>query len=383
MIRDAWFSVGLSGEFPTGELRHQTIAGTGVVMWRTTDGEVVALDGRCSHKRFPLWEGRLLDGDVLECPYHGFAYDTGGTCVGIPALRERSDRIPSTSRQRSFPVVEQDGLIWVWPGDAAQSGDVRPPRTPELGTADWEFRDTGDMEVDANHRLLLENLFDLTHFYPLHESTIGTYNDASVPMDVERDSVDGNPVLRTIRRRTDFSFGPMFVDRFGVERGDRIQMHELIGPGLVKLTSAVAPTGRLGTDEEQGYVLYQTVTPRTDRTHTWRRYTACRTGSRWARDPDAKTLVDAIVEGAPEVIREDLWAVQEQQKLIEQYGDEGYREVHIRTDAAVVMLRRILDAMEVDVEDLSPAERVRVAVRSQQTRSASSGADAERAEAST
>jgi len=48
----------------------------------------VALDARCAHKRFPLWEGKLLDGDMLECAYHGFAYNPSGRCVAIPALHE-------------------------------------------------------------------------------------------------------------------------------------------------------------------------------------------------------------------------------------------------------------------------------------------------------
>jgi vanillate O-demethylase monooxygenase subunit len=56
-----------------------------MVIWRTKDGEVVAYDDRCSHKRFPLSKGRLMPDGTLECAYHGLRYDTSGKCVMIPS----------------------------------------------------------------------------------------------------------------------------------------------------------------------------------------------------------------------------------------------------------------------------------------------------------
>ena len=42
------------------------------------------------------------------------------------------------------------------------------------------------MKVAGNARLLIENLFDLTHFYPLHADNIGSLADAMVPVEIER-----------------------------------------------------------------------------------------------------------------------------------------------------------------------------------------------------
>jgi vanillate O-demethylase monooxygenase subunit len=100
VIRNAWYVAGFSAEFEPGKLAGQVIAGRPLVLWRSAGGEVVALDARCAHKRFPLWQGRLLDGDVLECAYHGFAYGTDGRCVAIPALHDRSDEIPACPTSR-------------------------------------------------------------------------------------------------------------------------------------------------------------------------------------------------------------------------------------------------------------------------------------------
>ncbi|HEY6052450.1 MAG TPA: Rieske 2Fe-2S domain-containing protein, partial [Gaiellaceae bacterium] len=87
-------------------MQGQVVAGRPLVLWRADDGEVVALDARCAHKRSPLWDGKLLDDGSLECAYHGFAYDAEGRCVAIPALHDQADRIPATARQRRFPVAE-------------------------------------------------------------------------------------------------------------------------------------------------------------------------------------------------------------------------------------------------------------------------------------
>ena len=342
MIRNAWYAAGFSGEFAPGRLSGQVIAGRPLVLWRTQAGEVTALDARCAHKRFPLWAGKLLDGDVLECAYHGFAYDAGGRCVAIPALHEQDDKIPQTARQRKYHVVEHDGVVWLWPGDAEPTS--APPRTPEIGSGAWETINTEPMEIAANARLLIENLFDLTHFYPLHADNIGSLADAMVPVEIERGDHDGVPYLRTIRRRSSFTMPPMTQDRFGLEVADQVQRHTMIGPGLFHVVVEVAPPDQLGSEQEQSFVLYQTITPRDDSHHLWRRSISALAGARWAASPD-KSLAEAVASGAPKVVAQDRWAIEQQQTMFA-YEDEGYREVHIRTDGAVVMARRILDDLE-------------------------------------
>lgn len=369
MIRNAWYAAGFSKNFQEGDVQGHTIAGKPIVIWRTAAGEVCALEGRCAHKRFPLWEGRLVDGGALECAYHGFTYNADGVCVAIPALHDRSDRIPKTARQHKYPVVEHDGLVWVWPGDIEQSATVSPPGTPEIGSAQWETISFEPIHVNGSAVLLIENLFDLTHFYPLHATTIGTQGDATIPTDIEREIRDGIPILRTIRRRANFKFPQMTVDRFGVEVGDQLQIHEMVGPGLFHVVIKISPPGKLDTDEAGSVVMYHAITPVTDETFIWNRVLSCRQDARWVHNPDDKSLATAIAEGSPKVIEQDLWAVEEQQKMMS-YPDEGYREVHIKTDGAVIMARQILDELtEAELRDASPDRRERVLV-SERARSA-------------
>jgi len=118
LVKNAWYVAGLAHEFPARQLQGQVIAEKPLVMWRTAQGSVVAFDERCCHKRMPLSQGRLVEGGLLECAYHGLCYDATGQCVRVPSHPD--GHIPPAARLRPFPVIEQDGLVWVWSGDSAR-----------------------------------------------------------------------------------------------------------------------------------------------------------------------------------------------------------------------------------------------------------------------
>ena len=163
LVRNAWYVAGLSHEFPPQQLQGQVIAEKPLVMWRTATGAVVAFDERCCHKRMPLSAGRLIESDLLECAYHGLCYDAAGRCVRVPSHPD--GRIPPQARLRPFPVIEQDGLVWVWTGDPAQSrgrpaaapaGDRRPGMGNGRYRADGGARQlaVADREPARHHAFL-------------------------------------------------------------------------------------------------------------------------------------------------------------------------------------------------------------------------------------
>ncbi len=139
-IRNCWYVAGLSHEFETGKLTGHRIAGKPIIIWRTDKGKGVAFDDRCAHKRFPLSRGRLVEDGTLECAYHGLRYNDKGKCVAIPS--QPDGPIPRQAKINPFPILEQDGLVWVWAGDAAKAKSQTPPRRgPERsvgsGAAEW------------------------------------------------------------------------------------------------------------------------------------------------------------------------------------------------------------------------------------------------------
>lgn len=342
----------MESEFTVGDLQGKTIAGKTLVMWRARTGEVVAFDGRCRHKRFPLAEGKLLDNDVLECAYHGFCYDSTGACTSIPAKGDSEP--PKSAQLRRYPVTERDGMVWVWPGQPEQAAQVEVPGSPELVDEHWDTVASEVLEVACNYRLTIENLLDITHFYPLHAKNIGDYANSQVPVKLERETVGGCERVRSIREAENYQLPPMMRDWFQYEVVDRHHTHQMMSPGVTRVRLRVAPPGQLGTEAEKGYVLYHFHTPVDDTHHEWRWVMNCE--SKWPHPQDSsRRLVDKVVEGFPSVVEEDRWALEKQHEMMSQ-PDDDYEEVHIKTDGAVVFLRRVFERLELQEPHPDPTE---------------------------
>jgi vanillate O-demethylase monooxygenase subunit len=343
LVRNAWYVVGLSREFPVCALQGQIVAEKPLVLWRTATGTVVAFDERCCHKRMPLSKGRLIEGGLLECAYHGLCYDAVGSCVRIPSHPD--GRIPPQAKLRVFPVLEQDGLVWVWPGDPARAGAVRPPRLPEIVDPAWETADTGPMPVPANSLLLIENLLDISHFYPLHDGNIGDVANSRIPVRLEEGVRDGNAFVGTVREARGYRQPPFLEDYLGYDRVDREHSHFLLSPAATRVELRVWPEGCHGEAAlERGYVIIHTHTPVDRGNHVWRLIVNMPAGQKCKSDP-TRSAVARFMETFPKVIAEDRWALEQQQKMF-RYPDEGYREVFLRPDRALRRAREILTALE-------------------------------------
>ena len=48
--------------------------GHALAVFRTESGRVVAVANRCRHRYMPIDDG-LVEGEVVECPYHGWRFD--------------------------------------------------------------------------------------------------------------------------------------------------------------------------------------------------------------------------------------------------------------------------------------------------------------------
>ena len=343
LVRNAWYVAGLSKEFPRQQLQGQVIAEKPMVVWRTGDGAIVAFDERCCHKRMPLSAGRFIEGGLLECAYHGLCYDASGRCVRIPSHSD--GRIPPQARLRAFPVIEQDGLVWVWPGDPGRAATALPPRLPEITDAGRATADTGPMAVPANSLLLIENLLDITHFYPLHDGNIGDVENSRIPVRLEEGVRDGNPYVGTIREARGYKQPPFLEDYLGYDVVDRDHTHFMLSPAVTRVEMRVWPAGRTATRASNAAMSSSTLT---------RLLIAATTsggliinmpaGQKCKSDPSRSAVV-RFMETFPAVIAEDRWALEKQQQMFA-YPDDGYVEVFLRPDRALRRAREILIGLE-------------------------------------
>jgi nitrite reductase/ring-hydroxylating ferredoxin subunit len=341
LIRNLWYVAGSSDEFEPGKLVGQTIVGLPLVLWRSEVGEVVAFDGRCCHKRMPLAAGRLLGDGTLECAYHGLCFDTAGKCVKIPSQPGRP--IPTRARLRPYPIVEQDGQVWIWMGDDANP-ELRPPRIPELASENWDMIRIQNALVPTNYLLLIENLLDISHFYPLHDGNIGDLANSEIPVEFSSDSIQGNRSIASSRKAESYRHPPYLEDFFGYSLVDRLHTHKMISPAVIRVDLNCAPPGQLGTEAERGYILTHIITPVDERSHRWRLFACCRAGHRWPADPSV-SAAQRVADQFPSVVAEDLWALAEQQKMIDLPDLHYPGEMHLRSDTAVLKARDIVRQM--------------------------------------
>jgi phenylpropionate dioxygenase-like ring-hydroxylating dioxygenase large terminal subunit len=235
IVRDQWYVAAYGSEI-THQLFARTICGEPLVLYRTDDGDVIALADRCVHRRFPLSRSRL-DGDRVICGYHGFTYDRSGICVAVPA----QTRIPRTARVSAYPVVEQDSFVWVWIGDRQAADPASVPRAPWLAQPGWTAV-CGMEPLAARHSLLVDNLMDLSHETYLHGGYIGTPEVAATPISTEVDDAAG--VVRVSRRMDNAACPSFYADSTGLTgRITRWQDIEFQPPCLYLLHSRIAPQG--------------------------------------------------------------------------------------------------------------------------------------------
>ncbi len=82
-----------------------------VLMYRTEDGTAVAMDDRCPHRRAPLSMGRL-EGDEIECAYHGMRFNLRVDQGPIAARRLIEKPLAEQQAQSRVPTCTSRSCKW-------------------------------------------------------------------------------------------------------------------------------------------------------------------------------------------------------------------------------------------------------------------------------
>ncbi|GBQ99076.1 ring-hydroxylating dioxygenase ferredoxin subunit [Acetobacter nitrogenifigens DSM 23921 = NBRC 105050] len=164
---DFWYPVAWSRELRRGKVIATRYAGHPIALVRPDEGPVFALEDRCAHRQVPLSKGRVC-GQSVQCCYHGWAYGRSGRCIDVPYLGK--GKLPNGVR--TYPVREQDGLIFVFPGDPEKAAAT--PLRRELAqsnNAAYKTRRFG-RHVACHYSFMHENLMDMNHQF-MHMKQMG------------------------------------------------------------------------------------------------------------------------------------------------------------------------------------------------------------------
>ena len=164
---DRWYPLAWSDEIAPGKVIGRQFAGQPIALFRTRDGKLSALEDRCAHRQVPLHLG-VVAGETLKCGYHGWSYNREGACIDVPYLGEC--RLPNGVK--SYPVREANGMVLVFPGNAALAQARLPAFLGKSGDDAYKTRRL-NREVACHYSFLHENLFDMNHQF-LHRKNMGS-----------------------------------------------------------------------------------------------------------------------------------------------------------------------------------------------------------------
>ena len=164
-LPNEWYVASLSSELGRRKPLARTAHGTPLCLFRGGDGRAAAVLDRCPHRNVPLSLGRVRDG-LLECRYHGWRFDDSGACRAIPGLC--ADEPGRRGRAAEpIPCVEQDGFVWVFPGDAEPPPGGPPFRFPCVDHPGYDTVRRSLSSAGTVHAVA-ENALDVPHTAFLH-----------------------------------------------------------------------------------------------------------------------------------------------------------------------------------------------------------------------
>ncbi len=169
MIPNQWYVV-----MDSDQIKHKPVGvtrmGEKLVFWRDDAGQVSCLRDKCIHRGVALSEGEVIHGR-LQCPFHGFEYDTSGKVQVIPA-NGRQAPVADRFHVFSYPTHEAHGFVWIWWGEAPPE-TLAPPRFfDDLDDEAFVYGKVYD-PWDAHYSRVIENQLDVVHLPFVHHNTIG------------------------------------------------------------------------------------------------------------------------------------------------------------------------------------------------------------------
>jgi len=168
-LTDLWYFALPGRGLKPGRMVHKVLLGEPLLIGRDRAGRVFALRDICPHRGIPLSEGRF-DGAEVECAYHGWRFDTGGTCTAIPSVVEEQDFPVGRITVRRYPAREVQGNVWIWFGDEKADADRigDPPVMPEIGEATGKLIESQRFPCAVDHAVI--GLMDPAHGPFVHRS---------------------------------------------------------------------------------------------------------------------------------------------------------------------------------------------------------------------
>ncbi len=169
-----WFQVAWSAEIAVGDVHRMKYFDRELVAWRAQSGQLTVMDAYCEHLGAHLGYGGHVEGDVIQCPFHGWQWNHEGRNVCIPY----EDRPNRGKRIRTYPVTERNESVYIW-----HDVERREPYfdVPDVFASFSDGTSAGDYypqmtlyreRLELHPQYVLENGVDFAHFKFVHNTPI-------------------------------------------------------------------------------------------------------------------------------------------------------------------------------------------------------------------
>tara|TARA_R110000868_G_scaffold39376_4_gene137092 strand:- start:10621 stop:11925 length:1305 start_codon:yes stop_codon:yes gene_type:complete len=156
-----------------------------VIVARHSDGEIHAFANRCTHRGMKVCAARRGSRKRFICPYHGWAFSTDGSLIGIPHGKGYNGKLdpkdPALALDHVARIESYRGFIFAsaaaegpslvdYLGPMTRAIDNMVDRAPagEIEMAGGGFR----QKYAGNWKLHMENANDLMHASIVHASSV-------------------------------------------------------------------------------------------------------------------------------------------------------------------------------------------------------------------
>lgn len=329
-LRNQWYCAAFGHELKQQPMA-RTFLNEPVVLYRAANGQPVAFEDRCCHRRAPLSEGKI-EGDNLRCGYHGLVYNPAGKVIWAPG----QDHFPAGAQVRAYPIVEQHGWVWIWMGEPALAATVPPPNYDKYDDPNWASYDEL-IPIKSNYFLVVDNLLDLSHLPFLHAATIGSPEDTNPNLKWER----GGDWIKGTRIARGLSPSPRNRQEGLDFRFDRTQIMHFEPPSQVTIDILSNEFGKqYGAPDDRmnrRIIIYDAITPETDTTCLYF----------WAISRDYAIHDQKVTElgrkATSTAFHEDQSMLEKQQRTIDREPDAP--QIDLVGDSGGLQARRIIERL--------------------------------------
>ncbi len=272
-LRNCWYVIAWDHEIPNAaspELFRRVALNEPLLIYRTSAGEIIALEDRCVHRHAPLSKGRR-EGDHIRCGYHGLLFDARGVCIEAPGLASVPLNLQDKACVRRYPVAVKNRWVFVWMGEVDLADETLLPDNFSCDHPDWRHK-PGYLHYDTPYLLICDNLLDFSHLSYVHEKTLG--GTPAIARAVPKiEPVPGPrldwPVMGIrVTRHVPNVPPPPYYQRFRrfETNLNRWFIYDFLLPGTLLMSSGGRPVGDAEGDDRRAVRLHscQTLTPETE-----------------------------------------------------------------------------------------------------------------------